>query len=293
MVRRRKRTSKNKRKRIIMSLFLFILGVVVIGAISKEIGLLITKPVEAINKKYISDIIREEDIIREKLNKEIKKEEIKRIDKELADYRAKIRAEERRNNNQKIAYLTFDDGPSKKSTPAILDILSEYNIKATFFVVGNMVDTYPDIVKRTYEEGHKIGNHSYSHNYKYLYQNPKNFMNDIYKTEKSLKNILGKNFQTKAIRFPGGSFDRYKASTRKVAADAGYNSYDWNALNGDAEGPKRTKAQLVNRVKETTKNKNEVIILMHDTDAKDTTVQSLKEVIDYLISEGYEFDTLE
>ena len=69
----------------------------------------------------------------------------------------------------KRVFLTFDDGPSKDVTPHILDILDKYNIKATFFVLGNRVKMYPDIVKQEYEAGHYIANHGYSHKYSSIY----------------------------------------------------------------------------------------------------------------------------
>lgn len=73
------------------------------------------------------------------------------------------------NGEEKIAYLTFDDGPSKAVTPKVLDILKEEDVKATFFVIGKMVDTYPETVKRAYEEGHYIANHGYHHRNAILY----------------------------------------------------------------------------------------------------------------------------
>lgn len=71
---------------------------------------------------------------------------------------------------EKICYLTFDDGPNPAITPKVLDILKEENVKATFFVIGKLVDSHPEIVKRAYEEGHYIANHGYSHNNSILYR---------------------------------------------------------------------------------------------------------------------------
>ena len=74
-------------------------------------------------------------------------------------------------SNEKIAYLTFDDGPTKKVTPKILDILKQNNINATFFVIGKRVDENPEIIKRAYNEGNFIANHTYSHNNNKIYIN--------------------------------------------------------------------------------------------------------------------------
>lgn len=194
--------------------------------------------------------------------------------------------------NKKLAYLTFDDGPSKRSTPAILDILDEYNIKATFFVIGEMAQEHPEILKDIYEAGHQIGNHTYSHNMKCIYQSVDNFMNDIYRAERAIKDILGEEFDSRIIRFPGGSFETRKKPMRKATVKAGYQYFDWNALNGDAEGKYKDKRQLLNRLKETTKDKENIVVLMHDTDAKQSTVEFLRDGIEYLISQGYEFAVL-
>ncbi len=234
----------------------------------------------------------EEEKIRVEVEKRIAEEKRLAEEKARAEEVAEKKAEERVKSG-KIAYLTFDDGPSKQITPAILDILADYDVKATFFILGKMANTNQDVLKRIYEEGHSIGHHSYSHKYGYIYKNTDNFMGEIKYTEKVLKNILGEEFETKLLRLPGGSFEKYKQKFLKVATDAGYKNYDWNALNGDAEGTDLPKERLINRLKATSKGKKEIIILMHDTDAKKTTVEALPGIIDYLIKEGYEFRALD
>ena len=193
---------------------------------------------------------------------------------------------------KKIAYLTFDDGPSRYVTPEILDILDSYNIKATFFVLGKQAEKNPDILKRIYEEGHSIGNHTYSHNYSFIYKNVNNFLYELEKTEEVFKNILGEDFETNLIRFPGGSFGTKKAPFRSFVLEKGYNYIDWNSLNGDAEGHYIPAEKLVNRFKSTFSNQPVLVILMHDIDAKRTTVEALPAIIDFLIEKGYEFATL-
>ena len=108
-------------------------------------------------------------------------------------------------DNEKIAYLTFDDGPTKNITPKILDILKEENVKATFFVVGKNVDSYPEIVKRAYDEGHFIANHGYDHNNKNLYKNDESFLNEIEKTDIAIGNAIDiPNYCSHIFRFPTG-----------------------------------------------------------------------------------------
>lgn len=192
----------------------------------------------------------------------------------------------------KVAYLTFDDGPSANITPRILDILDEHNIKATFFMLGNMAESNPDLVKRVRANGHSIGNHSYSHNYNYIYAHSNNFLGEVYRTDEILKGILGSSFNSKLFRFPGGSFESYKNQYKNDLKNIGFRYYDWNALNGDAEGNNIPASSLINRVKETTRGQKELIVLMHDSSSKATTAEALPQIIEYLKGQGYTFDKL-
>ena len=110
-----------------------------------------------------------------------------------------------RADNKKIAYLTFDDGPSTTVTPQILDILKKNNIKATFFVLGSVVeesDGAKEVLKQMVKDGHAIGNHGYCHDYSKLYPNgvvdANAFINDMEKSEKILQSVLGADFHTRA-----------------------------------------------------------------------------------------------
>lgn len=193
---------------------------------------------------------------------------------------------------EKVAYLTFDDGPSTKVTPRILKTLDDYGIKATFFLLGSMAESNPELVKTINSKGHSIGNHSYSHKYGYIYQNSTNFLAELNLTDKAFKNILGKDFSTQLFRFPSGSYGENKNPYKKLVQEKGYKYYDWNVLNGDAEGLNIPASKLVSRVKETTKGQKSIVVLMHDSGSKTATADSLAEVIDYLIGQGYSFDKL-
>ena len=195
--------------------------------------------------------------------------------------------------NQKIAYLTFDDGPSPEVTPQILDILKEYDIKATFFIIGSQAEKNPDLILQIKNEGHVIANHSYGHDYKYLYSNTNNFLSDIKKTEEILKSILADDFDSSLIRFPGGSHGDSKAAARRAAKANGYKYVDWNVVNGDAEGMYIPAPKLLNRVQQTLKNQKEAIVLMHDGKTKQTSADALPDIIDYLKSQDYIFRSLE
>lgn len=205
-----------------------------------------------------------------------------------------------REDEEKVAYLTFDDGPSEHATEKILDILKENNIKATFFTLGSSIENNSkseEILKRIAKEGHAIGSHGYSHNYSILYPNGivdlKAVINDFKKNDDILKNILGKDFSTRLIRLPGGhSSWKGTEALDEVLKEKGIWQVDWNALNGDAEGKDFPKEVLLNKLKETVGDQDVVIVLMHDTDYKKGTVEYLQSAIDYLKSEGFEFRTL-
>ena len=203
-------------------------------------------------------------------------------------------------DGKKVVYLTFDDGPSETVTPKILDILKAENVKATFFVLGNSIDSSEEsknILKREVSEGHSIGNHTYSHNYSYLYPNRiinvENFMDDIEKANKSIKAVLGEDFVVRAIRFPGGYMSwKDKDGINDILKEKGYYHTDWNSLSKDAEGGYKSSEQLLEEVKSSVSGREKAVILMHDNYGKEETAKALPEIIDYLKEQGYEFRTI-
>lgn len=194
-------------------------------------------------------------------------------------------------DGKKIAYLTFDDGPSTNNTPKILDILKKNNIKATFFVIGENAEKNSELIKREVAEGHVVGNHTYSHNMKYIYADTNNLINDLDKGDKVLKSIIGNEYNLKLIRFPGGSFGTRLAPYREAVKKAGYHYVDWNDLNGDAERSNVPVSALMDELEKYTAE-DHVVILMHDAPAKVTTEQALPQAIEFLKSKGYTFETL-
>lgn len=196
----------------------------------------------------------------------------------------------------KVCYLTFDDGPTKEVTPAVLDVLKQYDVKATFFMLGKKIEENPDIAKRLFEEGHLPANHSYSHVYDNLYSSGTSFMEEIHKTEDLIRNTTGVE-PFKLMRFPGGAnssgkYGEAKQNYKHLLQENGYYYADWNALNGDAEGSSRTPEQLLERIKETAKY-DKIVVLLHDASTKQTTAESLPAVIEYLKSQGYAFKRLD
>lgn len=199
-------------------------------------------------------------------------------------------------SNEKIAYLTFDDGPTKKVTPKILDILKQNNINATFFVIGKRVDENPEIIKRAYNEGNFIANHTYSHNNNKIYINKETFLTEIQKTDESISNAIGiDNYHSGVFRFPNGSTakDHYlqKQNSIKYLEEINYGYLDWNALNNDSM-QKLSKKQLLENLKNTSKGKDVLVILMHDSGDVNNTYDVLQDSINYLKSQGCIFKTL-
>lgn len=196
-------------------------------------------------------------------------------------------------SEEKRVFLTFDDGPSKKVTIPILDLLKQENIKATFFTLGSRIEFYPEIVEREYKEGHYVANHGYSHNYSSIYSSTDAVLDEYNKTEQLIKNAIGdQNYSSHLFRFPGGSkggrYRDIKNETINVLNENNILYVDWNALNGDSEG-KKTREEMMQYLKETIGNKQTVVILMHDAGDKTLTYEMLPEVIAYLREQGYSF----
>lgn len=198
------------------------------------------------------------------------------------------------NSDTKRAFLTFDDGPSQ-NTKDILNILKENNIKATFFVLGSQVEKMPEITKRMYNEGHYIANHGYSHIYSNIYKSPEEVLNEYNQCNQIVaKTIEVPEYNSHLFRFPGGSVGGKYAQIKEQAIslleqnDILY--VDWNSLTGDSEKTNPTEEYLMNNLQKTTNEKNSVVILMHDSQAKKETVENLPKVIEYLKQQGYEFE---
>ncbi len=196
-------------------------------------------------------------------------------------------------SDEKVVYLTLDDGPSQ-NTQKVLDILDKYNAKATFFVTGAMPE-YKDMIKKAYDKGHTIGMHTYSHDYAKVYASVDSYFQDLDQVAQIVKEEIG--YVPCFIRFPGGSSNTISASyckgimstlTKEVQA-RGYQYYDWNGSSGD--GAVRTTEQLVAQA--TSFHDNNIILLSHDSAAKDTTVEALPQIIEYYQSQGYVFKALD
>lgn len=180
-------------------------------------------------------------------------------------------------------YLTFDDGPSS-NTAAILDTLAQYNVKATFFVVGKEDKESKELYKRIVEEGHTLGMHSYSHKYSAIYDSLEGFAEDFTKIQNMLYDVTGE--ECMLYRFPGGSSNRVSNTAMQdfisYLNQQGVTYFDWNVASGDATSQAYTADELVeNVVSDVVKYKTSVV-LMHDSETKDTTVEALAPMLEAL-----------
>ena len=196
-------------------------------------------------------------------------------------------------SDEKTIYLTFDDGPSN-TTPKILDILKEENVKATFFVI-NANEKYDQYIKRAFDEGHTIGLHSYSHKYREIYESDKSYFNDLNLIEEKVEKIT--KVKPSIIRFPGGSSNTIgkKGFMKKLSIeveDKGYTYFDWNIASNDTSRISSTRIynRIVNQLKKHNYNTN--VILMHDFANNKKTVNALKNIIKYGKENGYRFDKI-
>lgn len=188
--------------------------------------------------------------------------------------------------SQKVIYLTFDDGPSDKVTPKILDVLKKEKVPATFFIVGKPAENRKNILKRAHDEGHTLAVHSYTHNYKEIYKSTETLLEDIEKCNDLICSITGEYSHT--YRFPGGSYNIAPEKIKAVTAN-GYDFVDWNASFRDCELPHPTAGKLYTAAISTVSDPNKIIMLAHDTTDKIETVEALKEVIKHFKEQGYKF----
>ena len=199
-----------------------------------------------------------------------------------------------RNKKEKIAYLTFDDGPSRQ-TQAVLDILKKYQIKASFFVVsGNMTESGKEALQRAAAEGHVIGMHSDSHEYKKIYASVEALLKDYEKVFTMIQETTG--VTPTIYRFPGGSYNSTGKSCIKKAIPEmerrGFTYFDWNVTAEDAVGTP-TASSIKKYIFHNLEQTSQPVILMHDGCCNGLTVEVLPEIIEELILRGYSFDTLD
>lgn len=180
-------------------------------------------------------------------------------------------------------YLTFDEGPSE-NTETILDILAEYDVKATFFVVGREDEESQAIYRRIVEEGHTLGMHSYSNKYRVIYQSEEAFKEDYQKLSDYLYEVTGTRPQY--YRFPGGSSNQISnvpmGDLIQFLDTQGIVYYDWNVSAGDSASEAYTSEEMVENVTEDVVKYKTSVVLLHDSEDKSETVEALRPLIEAL-----------
>lgn len=195
---------------------------------------------------------------------------------------------------ERICYLTFDDGPSE-NTEKVLDILAEYDVKATFFVIGEeLTEERRAIVQRVIEEGHAIGMHANVHVYEKLYKSMDSFLADYETLYERLQEDYG--IETALFRFPGGSactcLNGQGKNYIQEMEKRGFSCFDWNVSGEDSVG-NPTVSSIQKNVLSKGLDCRRAIVLLHDSSVADKTVEALPEIIKKFKEEGFSFSSLE
>jgi peptidoglycan/xylan/chitin deacetylase (PgdA/CDA1 family) len=176
--------------------------------------------------------------------------------------------------------LTFDDGPHPEQTPRLLDLLGERGVRATFYVIGENARNHPEIVRRMFDEGHEIGNHTWSHRF-LTTQSARSVKEELLSTDQVIEEITGTRPAT--LRPPYGAFTRSLAAWAHY--DLCYQTVLWSVDSKDYEGLHRS--EIADRVVEGAVAGS--IVLMHDPLPE--TVAAISESLDRLIGRGIQFTT--
>ena len=185
--------------------------------------------------------------------------------------------------NEKIAYITFDDGPSKY-TSKILDILDENNVKGTFFMLNDNMIVFKDKVTRMEKEGHGIGFHGVSHELKELYKTENSAIEEFKTCNRTFYKITGKT--SRLVRIPYGSKPNMMESIYKKFIDEDFLLWDWTV---DTEDWKSTEDQIVSNILYYAREKDRIVILLHENQK---TVDCLPDIIKILRERGYSIEPI-
>ncbi|MGO1042068.1 polysaccharide deacetylase family protein [Clostridioides difficile] len=180
--------------------------------------------------------------------------------------------------SEKVAYITIDDGPSKY-TNALLDILKENDVKATFFMLNQNMKNHKEEVKRVLEEKNSIGFHSVSHDIHKLYKSPEITVGEFDTCNKTLQNITGQS--SKLIRLPYGSKPYMPEGSYDKLMANDYLIWDWNL---DTQDWKSSTSQIVSNILYYGRKRDELVVLIHE---KEQSVNALNNMIRILKERGY------
>lgn len=191
------------------------------------------------------------------------------------------------NSEEKIIYLTFDDGPSDPITNKVLDILKENDVKATFFLIGNQIKGLEDVVTRINNDGHSIGLHTYTHKFNKIYSNNANFIMEMKKCQNEIKKVT--NTTPTILRFPGGSRKHLSSNLLQTLHDKNLKIYDWNMETLDGINPKLSPYKILKAATNNKENLSTVILLLHCDYMHKNTCVALPDIIKYYKDHGYVF----
>ncbi|ANF95858.1 polysaccharide deacetylase family protein [Paenibacillus bovis] len=194
-------------------------------------------------------------------------------------------------HSSKVIYLTFDDGPTAH-TMQLLDILDQYNAKATFFMLGPHMEHFPAATKRIVKEGNGLGLHGVSHVVSKFYSSPYSAYKEMKGANESLYKVTGK--YTSLVRTPYGSKPYLKKSYRDIMlSTGGFHLWDWNVDSLDWKYKKdhqKVYNNIMAQVKSVERRGSTPVVLMHDQPA---TLKVLPKVLKELKAEGYHFEVLD
>ncbi len=246
-------------------------------------------------KEYISELSHQIDTLAENKDSEDSEEDSSSTKDSGSDPYPSLYAEgfgPLEEDTEKTAYLTFDDGPSSL-TPKVLDLLDEYDAKATFFVVCKNNEEYakylPEIVKR----GHTLALHSYSHSYSQIYASQDAFLSDFEKVYDWVVENTG--YTPSLFRFPGGSNNGSSYVVTEIIDELerrGFQYFDWNVSSGDGSNL-TTRENIIDNICNNIGNAEHPVVLMHDGSGKNATLSALPTVLKRLSEKGYEFRALD
>ncbi|MNS46053.1 Peptidoglycan-N-acetylmuramic acid deacetylase PdaC [compost metagenome] len=181
----------------------------------------------------------------------------------------------------KVVALTFDDGPDPKQTPVILDLLEQYQAKATFFVIGNRAVQYPKLLKEVFTKGHEIGNHTYNHTYFNARNSSQLFDKEVTRAEESIYNATGKH--SVLFRPPGGFYNKNIVTS---SHNKGYQVVLWSWHQDTRDWARPGVNRIVNKVLGNLRSGD--IILMHDhVEGSSQTALALKTILPEIQKRGY------
>ncbi|RDW17707.1 polysaccharide deacetylase family protein [Oceanobacillus chungangensis] len=187
----------------------------------------------------------------------------------------------------KAIYLTFDDGPSR-DTNQLLDILDDYDMTATFFMMGPKMKENPTVVKRTYHKGHGLALHGITHEVSNIYSSPYAPSEEMVEGQEILESITG--VKSNIVRLPYGTFPYLTESMRYVLSQNEFNTWDWNVDSMDWDlKDDRYVQHTIQELKRTEEVGETPIVLLHD---KKETIEYLPELLSYIKKQGYKAKVL-